>query len=159
MLLSCDIFERFFGGFSTTYLHNIDLVFIKCASKCFFVSCYNVIVQKGYIVTTNETFVCKKRLNKFPVFFYYCLFLFPRRFSNAFSKIFCVTTRICFFVSYMPIHFTGRILIHFVFQFAFCVDSFLKFFGYKGEWLPLKTFFFNGACLFTTSRNLFEIYE
>ena len=41
-------------------------MFIKCASQCFFVSCNNVIVHKGYIVTTNKTSVCKKTLNEFP---------------------------------------------------------------------------------------------
>ena len=44
LLLLCNIFETFFfwgggggrrGLVSTTYLHNIDIVFIKCANKCF----------------------------------------------------------------------------------------------------------------------------
>ena len=48
---------------------------------------------------------------------------------------------------------------YFVFQFASCVDRFLKSLVTKGDWLPLKTFFFHGTCLFTTSRNLFEINE
>ena len=98
----------------STYLHNIDVVLIKYASKCFFVCCNNVILHKGYIVTTNETFVCKKRLNKFPETIIVYSF-----FRDAFSKIFCITTRICFLASFMPIHFPWKGLDSFCFSICF----------------------------------------
>ena len=52
--------DFFRGGFhDTTHLHNIDVVFIKCASKCFFV----IYSSQGFIVTFNETFVRKGLMN------------------------------------------------------------------------------------------------
>ena len=124
-------FWKIFGGFSTTYLHNIDVVFIKCASKCFSVSCNNVILHKGYIVTTNEAFVCKKRLNKFPETFIIVYFFFRDAFQMLFQRFSAQRHAYVSLLLICQYIFTGRILIHFVVQFTSCVDSFLKFFGSK----------------------------
>ena len=59
-------FWKIFGVFSTTYLHNIDVVFIKCASKCFFCQLWQRYSPQGLYRTRNGTFVCRKRLNEFP---------------------------------------------------------------------------------------------
>ena len=103
-------FWNIFLGFSTTYLYNIDIVFIKCVSKCFLVSCNNVILHKGYIFTSNETIFARKCLMNFQK-----LLLMFIPFSVVLFK--------CFFKDFL------RNDMH----------MFL--------------------CLFTTSRNLFEINE
>ena len=87
-LFACTMwhFWKILRGFSTTYLHNIDVVFIKCASRCFFVSYNNVILYEGYIFTTNETFVCKKKLNEFPKTFISAYSFFRDDFEMLFQN-------------------------------------------------------------------------
>ena len=72
--------DFFRGGGSTKHLHNIDVVFIKCASKCFFV----IYSSQGFIVTFNETFDCKKRLNEYPKTFISIYFFFRDAFQMFF---------------------------------------------------------------------------
>ena len=110
--------KDFWGGFSTTYLHDIDVVFIKCASKCFFVSRNNVILRKGYIVTTNETFI-KKGLINFQKFLLLFIPFFVTLFKCFFKDFLRSDTHVSLFLIYQYI-FPGRILIHFV----SCVDIF-----------------------------------
>ena len=56
---------KIFGRFSTTYLHNIDLVFIKCTSKCFFVSCNNVIFTRVTLLLPMKPYFVRKGLLNF----------------------------------------------------------------------------------------------
>ena len=93
------------GGFSTIYLYNINVAFIKCVSKYFFVSCNNVLFYKVYIITSNKPFACKIRFNECLKSFISIYFFF----TDTFSKIFSITTYMCFlFVPYLSKHFLWK---------------------------------------------------
>ena len=133
----------------------------------FFVSFNNVILHEGYIFTTNETFVCKEKmkplfLNSLSLMNFQKLLLLFIHFSVMLFK--------CFFKDFL--RNDTHMFLCFLYAKTFSLEGFwfsllfnlllvqIAFWNSlatKWEGLALKTFSFNEPCLFTTSRNLFEM--
>ena len=118
----------------------------------FFVSFNNVILHEGYIFTTNETFVCKEKmkplfLNSLSLMNFQKLLLLFIHFSVMLFK--------CFL--YAKTFSLEGFWFSLLFNLLLVQIAFWNSLATKWEGLALKTFSFNEPCLFTTSRNLFEM--
>ena len=128
MLLPCDIFERFFRGFPLL----ISTILMQCLLNVL-ASVFSSIVTTSFSTRVISLLPMKHlSVRKGLMNFQNILLLFIQ-FSVVLIKCFFKdflrnNTHMFLFFLYAN---TGRVLIHFVFQFASCVvsDSFLKLFG------------------------------
>ena len=109
---------------------NIFTILMQCLLNVLVSVFSSFILHKGLSLLSMKPLIVRKGLMNIQklllVFISFSLML-----SKCFFKDFLRNdTYVSLFLICQYI-FRGRILIHFVFQFASCVDSFLKFFGYK----------------------------